>query len=181
MNSFRRVLGCIGVCREHCGDWFTNMAYAPAREHRLAIRLQRLCGWIAEIHRRHVRDIITGPDRNHAWNRQGFRCVNLYDFDREQWANAPNAYAAGTARTCRRRSDLIRSQGQCPQAGQLDCPITISVSMSASPSPNLLASDRDACATDSTCNGRGNVFISAHAGSDAMRRASRTLVAMRAC
>ena len=60
------VLRHIGIAREHRGDGLADVTHHVGGQHRLAVGIERGNAALAEIDRRHVRDVVSGPDRDHA-------------------------------------------------------------------------------------------------------------------
>ena len=60
------VLRHIGILREHGGDRLADVTHPVGRQHRLAEGVERGNAALAEVDRRHVRDVGRGPDRDHA-------------------------------------------------------------------------------------------------------------------
>ena len=60
------VLGAIGIVGEHHRHRLADITHAAARQQRLAVRHQLLDPVVAEVDRRHVGDVLAGPDRDHA-------------------------------------------------------------------------------------------------------------------
>ena len=69
-DELGRVLGEIGIVREHGGDRLADITHKSVGEEPLAIRLQALDAAQAEIDRRDVGDIGCGPHRLHAGQRK---------------------------------------------------------------------------------------------------------------
>ena len=73
------VLGDIGIGGKHRGDRLADIAHAVARQHRLAIRIERRDRALAEIDRRHFGDVGCGPHRIDAGQRARRRGVDRDD------------------------------------------------------------------------------------------------------
>ena len=60
------VLGRVGIVGEHHRHRLADIAHAAARQQRLAVRHEFLDPVVAEVDRRHVGEVLAGPDRDHA-------------------------------------------------------------------------------------------------------------------
>ena len=73
------VLGGIGIAREHRRHRLADIAHAPAREHGLAVGLERRDAALAEIDGRQIRNVGRGPHRHHARQRARGRGIDRHD------------------------------------------------------------------------------------------------------
>ena len=72
-----RVLGQIGILREHRGHRVADIAHAPLGQHRLAVGFEPLRRPVgAEIDRPDVGDVLGGPDGDDARHRPCLGCVD---------------------------------------------------------------------------------------------------------
>jgi hypothetical protein len=78
-DAVGRILGGIGVVGEHDRHRLADIAYAGAREQRLAVRHQLLDPVVAEVDRRHIGEVFAGPDRDHARRGQCVGGVHRFD------------------------------------------------------------------------------------------------------
>ena len=74
-----RVLGHVGIVGKDGGDRLADVSHLPARQHRLAVGLERGNSSLAKVDRRHVRNVGRRPDRDHAGQSARSRRVHRND------------------------------------------------------------------------------------------------------